>query len=82
VTGVLVAVRDPDELAGALRRYLADASLRARHGSAARARVLASFQGEAIWSAMAAEYEALLARRGGRPTPRHGGAGSERRSAT
>jgi glycosyltransferase involved in cell wall biosynthesis len=81
-TGVLVPARDPDALAGALRRYLADASLRARHGSAARARVLASFQGEAIWSAMAAEYGALLAARSGRATPRRRAPRSERRSAT
>lgn len=62
LTGTLVAPRDPAALATALERYLADPELRARHGEAARRRVLAEFRPEQIWSAIADEYCALLER--------------------
>jgi glycosyltransferase involved in cell wall biosynthesis len=65
-TGTLVPPRDPAALGAALSRYLADAALRARHGDAARARVLRDFRQEAIWEAVADEYDALLADRRGR----------------
>lgn len=62
VTGALVPPRDPGALVAALRAYLADPALRASHGAAARARVLAEFEREALWEALHAEYErALLA---------------------
>lgn len=68
VTGALVPPRDPPALAAALRAYLADPGLRARHGAAGRARVLAEFEQRRLWEALAAEYEAALgARRAARP---------------
>jgi len=60
-TGTLVPPRDPPALAAALRAYLLDPALRARHGAAARARVLAEFEREALWAALHAEYERALA---------------------
>jgi glycosyltransferase involved in cell wall biosynthesis len=60
VTGMLVPPRDPVALAAALRRYLEDSSLRARHGEAARRRVLAEFRPEAMWEAILSEYRSLL----------------------
>jgi glycosyltransferase involved in cell wall biosynthesis len=62
-TGTLVPPRDVPALAAALRRYVADAALRERHGAAARRRVLAEFRQDALWEALAAEYRALLASR-------------------
>jgi glycosyltransferase involved in cell wall biosynthesis len=56
VTGRLVPPRDAVALAAALRAYLVDPALRARHGSAARARVLADFDQRRIWDALHAEY--------------------------
>ena len=64
VTGTLVPARDPAALRKALLRYAGDALLRARHGQAARRRVLAEFSQERIWEAIAAEYDALLERAG------------------
>ncbi len=58
-TGILVPAGDAGALAAGLRRYLADPALRAAHGGAGRARVLAEFRQEAIWEALAAEYAAL-----------------------
>jgi glycosyltransferase involved in cell wall biosynthesis len=63
VTGTLVPARDPVALATALERYLSDADLRARHGEAARRRVLEAFRPEAIWEGIVAEYESLQRRR-------------------
>jgi glycosyltransferase involved in cell wall biosynthesis len=60
VTGVLVPAGDAGALCTALERYLKDPELRARHGSAGRARVLTSFQQPALWTALAREYSALL----------------------
>lgn len=62
VTGTLVPVRDPAALGSAVMAYLSDAALRRRHGTAARARVEKDFRQEAIWAALLAEYQALLAR--------------------
>jgi glycosyltransferase involved in cell wall biosynthesis len=59
-TGTLVPARDAGALGSALRRYVGDASLRSRHGAAARARVLAAFRREAIWEAIRDEYGLLL----------------------
>lgn len=58
-TGTLVPARDASALAGALRRYLDDASLREAHGRAARARVERSFRRERIWEALADLYDEL-----------------------
>ena len=63
VTGTLVPARDPLALARGLERYLLDARLRARHGESGRRRVLAEFRREAIWEAIAAEYDRLLEER-------------------
>lgn len=63
-TGQLVPARDADALADALARYLGDPALRARHGAAARVRVLREFDQRRIWEALRSEYEALLSRRG------------------
>jgi glycosyltransferase involved in cell wall biosynthesis len=60
VTGTLVAPRDAAALAAALRAYLADPALRARHGEAGRARALRDFEPRAIWEALHAEYLALV----------------------
>lgn len=60
VTGVLVPPRDPQALAAALRRYVADPALRARHGAAGRARALAEFDPRRLWTALAAEYGSAL----------------------
>ena len=64
ITGTLVPARDPRALREALARYAGDALLRARHGQAGRRRALAEFSQERIWEAIAAEYDALLARAG------------------
>ncbi|MGC4079563.1 MAG: glycosyltransferase family 4 protein [Rubrivivax sp.] len=61
VTGELVATNDVDALAGALVRYLRDPALRRAHGRAGRARVLASFTNERVWTAWAEHYRALVA---------------------
>ena len=69
-TGLLVAPRDVDELVAGVRRYLDDPALAAAHGARARARVLALFRPEQVWSALLDEYHALLAaRRVGRRLP-------------
>jgi glycosyltransferase involved in cell wall biosynthesis len=67
-TGTLVPARDAAALARAVGAYVGDAGLRRAHGRAGRARVLREFRREAIWQALAAEYEALL-RRAGQPLP-------------
>jgi glycosyltransferase involved in cell wall biosynthesis len=60
VTGTLVAARDSRALAAALRDYLVDPALRARHGAAARARVVRDFRQESLWRALRDEYLRLL----------------------
>lgn len=68
-TGLLVPARDGAALARALGRYLSDSALRAAHGEAARARVLADFGREGIWEAHVSEYFALAR---GKPAAPHG----------
>ena len=63
VTGILVPARDAYALQAALAEYMASAELRVQHGRAARARVLADYQPEAIWEAMFLEYWALIQER-------------------
>ncbi len=62
-TGVLVPPGDPDAMAGALRRYIDDPDLIARHGTAARARAEAEFALEIMAGRYLAVYDALLAKR-------------------
>lgn len=59
-TGILIPPRDTQALAAALRRYIDDDSLRARHGEAARTRVLENFRQEVIWNALHGVYATLL----------------------
>jgi glycosyltransferase involved in cell wall biosynthesis len=56
VTGTLVKVGDVEELASAIRRYLADPSLRQAHGRAARLRVLRDFRPENLCRALEDQY--------------------------
>lgn len=63
-TGTLVPAHDADALAHALARYLSDAARRQQHGRAARARIVAEFSREALWSSLEAEYLNLLVSRG------------------
>ena len=72
-TGLLARARDSAALAGAIRAYLDDAGLRARHGRAGRARVVRDFRQEALWEALYAEYCRLLDE-GGLTTPDETGA--------
>jgi glycosyltransferase involved in cell wall biosynthesis len=64
VTGTLVPPRDVPALAAALRAYLDDPALRARHGAAARARVLRDFDQRPMWNALRGEYVRLAAEAG------------------
>jgi glycosyltransferase involved in cell wall biosynthesis len=64
VTGILVPAHDAPALAAAVGRFLDDPALRQAHGAAGRARVRAMFRREAVWDAMAGEYERLLRARG------------------
>ncbi len=59
-TGTIVGVGEVDELRAALERYLEDAELRRRHGTAGRRRVLARFRPEFIWRELYELYEELL----------------------
>jgi glycosyltransferase involved in cell wall biosynthesis len=71
-TGRLVPPRDAAALRDALSGYLDDPALRARHGEAARQRVLTQFNQEAIWEALVSRYGALLDQRVERGTSRRG----------
>jgi glycosyltransferase involved in cell wall biosynthesis len=64
-TGLLVPAGDPDALASALARLLADPELRRRMGAAGRERVRARFDLGAHRAAHVELYERELARRGG-----------------
>jgi glycosyltransferase involved in cell wall biosynthesis len=59
-TGVLVPPGDPDALAAAIRRMLADSELRARIGAAGRARVLEHFTWRATALGTVEHYRAVL----------------------
>lgn len=60
VTGTLVLAGDPHAMAEALHAYVADATLRRRHGAAGCARVAAQFSLNAMATAYAALYDELL----------------------
>ena len=64
VTGTLVPPHDPPLLASAIRRYLEEPAMRARHGTAGRERVLREFRPELIWQALYETYLRLLGERG------------------
>ncbi|HOT30017.1 MAG TPA: glycosyltransferase family 4 protein [Candidatus Ozemobacteraceae bacterium] len=65
VTGILVPPRDVTALENALRRYVGDASLRLRHGTAGRIRVQNLFRPESISEALLTTYRRLLAKHRG-----------------
>lgn len=59
-TGTLIAPKTPEQLAGALRRYVEQPELRQLHGKRGRERVLRDFRPEEIWEAVYEEYVKLL----------------------
>jgi len=61
-TGFLVEPEDPQALAGAIRRLLADPALAARMGAAGRARAAAQFSADRMAAETDALYEELIAR--------------------
>lgn len=63
-TGTLVALRDVEALADAIRMYLNDPELRRKHGQAGCERVLRDFCQETIWEALYQEYVQLLQKKG------------------
>jgi glycosyltransferase involved in cell wall biosynthesis len=60
VTGTLVPARDPRALANALETYVADESLRRRHGAAGHDRAVEHFSLDVMVASYVALYEALL----------------------
>jgi len=60
-TGLLVAPRQPEEMAAALRRLMADQAMRERLGAAARKRVELEFSWPAIARQTLSVYEACVA---------------------
>ena len=66
-TGLIVSLRNVDELTKALGRYLRDEAMRREHGRAARDRVERLFQCEPIWEAYYHEYVSLLRQKGIEP---------------
>lgn len=63
VTGTLVAAADPTAMSAALERYASQPGLAARHGAAARARVLRHYSMQAMVAAYQALYDELCARK-------------------
>jgi len=59
-TGLLVPVRDAAALTAAIRTYLADATLRGRHGAAGRRRAVRDFNPDVMREALFREYLRLL----------------------
>ena len=70
-TGVLVPIRDPEQLAGAIVRLLKDPALRSRFGQAGLARVREEFSLARMVDATVAVYEQALRRprEAGTPPP-------------
>jgi glycosyltransferase involved in cell wall biosynthesis len=60
VTGTLVPPGDAGALADAIRAYLGDSDLAARHGRAGRERVLRLYDRERLWEALLGVYERSL----------------------
>ncbi len=61
-TGLIVPVANAAALADAIERYYRDRELLARHGAAARRRVVDNYRPELIWQELVAEYRKLLKR--------------------
>ena len=70
VTGTLVPAGDPHAMAAALSAYVADETLRQRHGDAGRARVAERFSLSAMVAGYVALYDGLLGRRASVAAPR------------
>ena len=68
-TGTLVSVGDVKGLTDAVRRYLLDPQLLARHGKQAQQRVQTEFRREVIWQSLSELYTSELKTRG-LPLPR------------
>ena len=64
VTGTLVDAHRPEQLARAIRHYLASPELRAAHGRAGRRYVLRTFARDRVWGELVAAYRGLLAAQG------------------
>jgi glycosyltransferase involved in cell wall biosynthesis len=62
-TGCLVTVRNAEDLARGLLRYVANPLLRLEHGRAGRTLAEARFDEQLVFERVAATYERLLARR-------------------
>jgi glycosyltransferase involved in cell wall biosynthesis len=69
VTGLLVPVRDPGALAGAIETLARDADLRRRFGAAAREKARRDFDDRRCVQITLDTYQRLLARRAPAPTP-------------
>jgi glycosyltransferase involved in cell wall biosynthesis len=57
MTGLVVPPREPNALAGAMRRLLEDPDLRARMGAAGQARVMAEFTVEKMAERVETVYQ-------------------------
>jgi glycosyltransferase involved in cell wall biosynthesis len=70
VTGTLIPPFNAGTLAEAVAAYMDDPSLRRKHGSAGRERVVREFGQQEVWEALLGEYqEHLTARSGAALTP-------------
>ena len=64
ITGTLVPAHDAVALTDAIQAYLANPSLRRKHGQAGRERMLRDFRCETVWEATCSEYTRLLQTKG------------------
>jgi glycosyltransferase involved in cell wall biosynthesis/ribosomal protein S18 acetylase RimI-like enzyme len=76
VEGLLVAPRDPEQLADAIIQLVGDAELRSQMGKAARARAVERFDERRVEGAIVSLYQRLLAAKG-LLTPKDDGAGTD-----
>jgi glycosyltransferase involved in cell wall biosynthesis len=60
-TGTLVPAQDAEAIVEAVVAYHAQPGMRARHGAAARERVMRHFQRETVWANLLTEYRRLVA---------------------
>jgi glycosyltransferase involved in cell wall biosynthesis len=61
ITGLLVPPKDPESLAGAIRKLLSDGSLATRLAEAGRTRAVQTFSAEAMVNGVTRTYDELLA---------------------